>query len=171
MDADTLRVKALWGLKLSQFEWDHWAEATAAGADLQARAQHTVIARAIITCGRCSRWRPSPRARATPMPPSGWRVPSPNERPDRAVCGGGAGAAGDGAWRATRGAACAAECARHPFGAAQPCALMAELAELAARGGDLDLYDHFGAEALELGCHSGARSSLAQAYGRAPSSA
>ncbi|HEY8323250.1 MAG TPA: adenylate/guanylate cyclase domain-containing protein, partial [Ktedonobacterales bacterium] len=43
MDADALRVKALWGVTLSQFEWDHWPEATAAGAELQARAQRTVM--------------------------------------------------------------------------------------------------------------------------------
>ncbi|HEX5570798.1 MAG TPA: hypothetical protein VFX31_05385, partial [Ktedonobacterales bacterium] len=42
-------------------------------------------------------------------------------------------------------------------------ALMSELAELAARTGDLDLYDRFGAEALELGWRSGARKALAQA--------
>lgn len=41
--------------------------------------------------------------------------------------------------------------------------LLAELAELLAREGDLDLYDRFGPQALELGWRSGARKALAQA--------
>jgi class 3 adenylate cyclase len=41
--------------------------------------------------------------------------------------------------------------------------LLAELAELGARTGDVALYDRFGAQALELGWRSGARKSLAQA--------
>jgi tetratricopeptide (TPR) repeat protein len=42
-------------------------------------------------------------------------------------------------------------------------ALLAELAELGARGGDRDLYERFGAQAQELGWRSGARKALAQA--------
>ena len=41
--------------------------------------------------------------------------------------------------------------------------LLAELAELGARTGDVALYERFGAQALELGWRSGARKSLAQA--------
>jgi len=41
--------------------------------------------------------------------------------------------------------------------------LVAELAELAARTGDTELYGRFGAQALELGWRSGARKALAQA--------
>jgi hypothetical protein len=42
-------------------------------------------------------------------------------------------------------------------------ALLAELAEIAARLGDSDLYERYGPSALELGWRSGARKSLAQA--------
>jgi tetratricopeptide (TPR) repeat protein len=42
-------------------------------------------------------------------------------------------------------------------------ALLAELAELLAREGDLALYDRYGPQALELGWRSGARKALAQA--------
>lgn len=42
-------------------------------------------------------------------------------------------------------------------------AMLAELAELLAREGDLDLYERYGPQALELGWRSGARKALAQA--------
>jgi class 3 adenylate cyclase/tetratricopeptide (TPR) repeat protein len=41
--------------------------------------------------------------------------------------------------------------------------LLAELAELGARTGDMELYERFGAQALELGWRSGARKAQAQA--------
>jgi hypothetical protein len=164
VDADTLRVKALWGLTLSQFEWDHWPEATEAGAELQARAQRTVMRQtnhhlwallslAIIAArtGDADSAERLARAVAETSAPPAQEVELARARLAMAR----------GEPREAQQALVNAldiRAGRHNMAA-----LMAELAELAARSGDLDLYDRFGAEALELGWRSGARKALAQA--------
>lgn len=164
VDADTLRVKALWGLTLSHFEWDHWPESVEAGADLQARAQRTVLRHsnhhlwALLSLATIA-------ARTGDADAA--------ERLGRVV----AEALNDPAQEVEVARARLYMARGEPREAQQAllnaldiragrhsmAALMAELAELAARTGDLDLYDQFGAGALELGWRSGARKALAQA--------
>jgi hypothetical protein len=164
MDADALRVKALWGVTLSQFEWDHWPEATAAGAELQARAQRTVMRHtnhhlwALLALATiAARTGDADTAeRLARIVAETTAEPAQEVEVARARL-----AVARGEPREAQQALLGAldiRAGRHSMAA-----LMAELAELAARSGDLDLYDHFGAEALELGWRSGARKPLAQA--------
>ena len=164
VDADTLRVKALWGLTLSHFEWDHWPEAIESGADLQARAQRTVLrhsnhhlwtllslATIAARMGDADASERLGRLVAEASNEPAQEVEVARARLDMAR----------GEPREAQQALLSAleiRAGRHSMAA-----LMAELAELAARTGDLDLYDRFGAGALELGWRSGARKALAQA--------
>jgi len=164
VDADALQVKALWRLVLSHFEWDHWAEATQAGAQLQTRAQRTVLSHtnhhlwALLALATIAARTGDAEAAARlakisadmPAAPAQYvevaraRLASARGEPREA--------------QQILLNALDTRSGRHSMAA-----LMAELAELAARGGDLDMYDRFGAEALELGWRSGARKALAQA--------
>ncbi len=164
VDADTLRVKALWALTLAEFEWDHWPEAVQAGAELQARAQRTVMMRSnqhlwsllalAIIAARTGDADSAERLAKTVAETS--VEPSQEVELARARLAVARGEPRDAQQILLN--ALDIRAGHHIMAA-----LMAELAELAARGGDLDLFDRFGAEALELGWRSGARKPLAQA--------
>lgn len=164
VDADPLRVKALWRLILAQFEWDHWAEVTQAGAELQARAQRTVMSQSnqhlwtlfslAVVAARTGEVDAAERLARTASETDA--IPAQYVELARARL-----AMARGEPRDAQQILLNALDIRS--GRYSMAALMAELAELAARGGDLDLYDRFGAEALELGWRSGARKALAQA--------
>ncbi|HEX8996919.1 MAG TPA: adenylate/guanylate cyclase domain-containing protein [Ktedonobacterales bacterium] len=164
VDADPLRVKALWRLVLAQFEWDRWAEATSAGAELLARAQHTVMRQSnqhlwalfslAVIAARTGDADAAERLARTASETDA--LPAQYVELARARL-----AVARGEPRDAQQILLNALDIR--AGRYSMAALMAELAELAARVGDLDLYDRFGAEALELGWRSGARKALAQA--------
>ncbi|HEU5346696.1 MAG TPA: adenylate/guanylate cyclase domain-containing protein [Ktedonobacterales bacterium] len=164
VDEDVLRVRALWRLALAYFEWDRWPEALQAGDELRPLARGTVMRHSAN-----HQW--VMLALATIAARTGDADTS--ERQSRIAV------------ELTCEPAQELELARARLALARGelreaqqtllnaldiragrhsmAALMSELAELAARTGDLDLYDRFGAEALELGWRSGARKALAQA--------
>jgi tetratricopeptide (TPR) repeat protein len=164
VDADTLRVKALWGLTLSHAEWDNWAEAIQAGAELQARAQRTVLRQSnhhmwalLALAAVAARMGDADTAERLAKTVAETTIaPAQYVEVARARLASARGEPRDAQQVLLN--ALDIRAGRHSMAA-----LMAELAELAARGGDLDLYDRFGAEALELGWRSGARKALAQA--------
>ncbi|HEX8983160.1 MAG TPA: adenylate/guanylate cyclase domain-containing protein [Ktedonobacterales bacterium] len=164
VDSDTLRVKALWCMVLSQFEWDHWAESSQIGAELQSRAQHTVLrqshhyAWALLALATIAARTGDPDAaeRLARVVGESHKSPAQEIELARARLALARGEPRDAQQLMLN--ALDLRAGRHSMAA-----LMAELAELAARTGDLDLYDRFGAEALELGWRSGARKALAQA--------
>ncbi|HEX8731619.1 MAG TPA: adenylate/guanylate cyclase domain-containing protein [Ktedonobacterales bacterium] len=164
VDADSLRVKALWRLVIARFEWDHWAEATQAGADLLARSQGSVLSQsnhqlwAVLTLATiAARTGEADTAARLARSSAEIRVATSQyvelARARLAVARG----------EPREAQRILLNALENRSGRHSMAALMAELAELAARGGDLDLYDRFGAEALELGWRSGARKALAQA--------
>lgn len=164
VDADTLQVKALWGLTLAQFEWDHWTAAAQAGAMLQARAQQTVLRQSnhhlwtlLSLATIAARTGDADAAARLAKTVAGMRS-SPAQYVEVARA----------RLASARGEPHEAQqillnALEIRSGRQSMAALLSELAELAARGGDRDLYERFGAEALELGWRSGARKSLAQA--------
>ncbi|HZC06306.1 MAG TPA: adenylate/guanylate cyclase domain-containing protein [Ktedonobacterales bacterium] len=164
VDADTLRVKALWGLTLAQFEWDHWPEAIDTGAELQARAQHTIMRQSnhhlwvlLSLATIAARTGDADSAeRMARIVAETTSEPAQEVEVARARLSMARGEPREAQQTLLNALEIRA-------GRQSMAALMAELAELAARSGDLDLYDRFGAGALELGWRSGARKPLAQA--------
>ena len=165
--SDELRVKALWRLTLAWAEWDRWPEALQAGAELIERAQHTVMRHtshhrwALLSLATIYT-RMGDADTATRLARSGAESSEPAERtPQYVELARARLALARGATREARQILLAAldlRSGRHSMAA-----VMAELAEIAARVGDSDLYDRFGPGALELGWRSGARKALAQA--------
>ena len=165
--SDELRVKALWRLTLAWAEWDRWPEALQAGAELIERAQHTVMRHtshhrwALLSLATIYA-RMGDADTATRLARSGAESSEPAERtPQYVELARARLALARGATREARQILLAAldlRSGRHSMAA-----VMAELAEIAARVGDSDLYDRFGPGALELGWRSGARKALAQA--------
>ena len=164
-ELDALRSQALQRLVLADFEWDHWPEALQAGDEFQqglaragmAPSRHYVWARltlAIIYArtGDADNAERLERIVAE-QPPS---YPAQYIEVARARLLLARGATNDA--RQTLLTALDTRSGRHSMAT-----LVAELAELAARTGDTELYGRFGAQALELGWRSGARKALAQA--------
>jgi class 3 adenylate cyclase/tetratricopeptide (TPR) repeat protein len=164
-DTDPLRMHVLRALVLTHFEWDHWSDALAAGTDLLAASAHVevryshthlwaLLALAVIHTRTGQREAAEALVRRVSELPTG---PSPLylEMMRGRV------ALARGAIREARQIWLAAADARS--GRQALAALLAELAELGARSGDVRLYGRFGAQAIELGWRSGARKSLAQA--------
>jgi class 3 adenylate cyclase len=167
-DADPLRLQALRPIVLASFEWDHWSDALAAGADLLAASavvevRHSnthlwaLLALAVI------RARTGRREEAEAL---AQRVTAKicetciGESPQFIEVMRGRVALARGATREARHIWLAAVESRS--GRQALAALLAELAELAARSGDMQLYNRYGAQSLELGWRSGARKALAQ---------
>lgn len=164
-ELDALRSQALQRLVLADFEWDHWSAALQAGDEFQQRlaragtspSRHYLWARltlAIIYArtGDADNAERLERIVAE-QPPS---YPAQYIEVARARLLLARGATDDA--RQTLLTALDTRSGRHSMAT-----LVAELAELAARTGDTELYGRFGAQALELGWRSGARKALAQA--------
>ncbi len=165
--SDELRVKALWRLALAWAEWDRWPEALQVGAELSERAQHTImrhtshhhwtlltLATIYTRMGDADTATRLVRA-TTESSEAAERTPQHVELARARL------ALARGATREARQILLAAlnlRSGRHSMAA-----LMAELAEIAARLNDHDLYEQYGPGALELGWRSGARKALAQA--------
>lgn len=164
-ESDPLRLHALSAMVLAQFEWDHWSDALLMGANLLAtsaqvegRSSHThlsaLLALAVIYVRTGRREDAEKLVR---------RVGdlTPHAPPQILDLMRGRVALARGATREARQIWLAA--AESRSGRQALAALLAELAELAARTGDQRLYERFGAQAIELGWRSGARKPLAQA--------
>ena len=167
VDADALCVKALWGVTLARFEWDHWTEAIQTGAELQARAPHTVLRFsnhhlwALLALATIAARTGDADATERLARIVGETTPTPTPPAQYVEVARARLASARGEQREAQQLLLSALDMRS--GRSSMAALLAELAELAARGADLDLYDRFGAEAMELGWRSGARKALAQA--------
>jgi hypothetical protein len=163
-ELDAFRSPTLQRLVLAYFEWDHWAEALRAGDDFQqglarvmAPSRHYLWARltlAIIYARMGDADHAERLERLVAEQPRSY--PAQYIEVARARLMLARGATSDA--RQTLLAALDTRSGRHSMAT-----LVAELAELAARTGDTELYGRFGAQALELGWRSGARKALAQA--------
>jgi len=164
-ELDALRSQALQRLVLAFFEWDHWPEALQAGDEFQqgmaragaAPSRHYLWARltlAIIYARTGDADHAERLERFVAEQPHAY--PAQYIEVARARLMLARGATDDA--RQTLLAALDTRSGRHSMAT-----LVAELAELAARTGDTELYGRFGAQALELGWRSGARKALAQA--------
>jgi tetratricopeptide (TPR) repeat protein len=164
-DTDLLRARALRQLSLAYFEWDRWDDVSRAGrqltalpsrpSDLQSDAHRWALLAWAIAQTRIGERDDADRLVR--------RVLEGADRDNsqlielyRARL-----ALARGAMKEARQTLLGAHEAKAgrmilPF-------LLAELAELGARTGDRELYERFGAQALELGWRSGARKALAQA--------
>lgn len=164
-ELEALRSQALQRLVLAYFEWDHWPEALQTGVEFQQRVErpgsapsrHFLWARltmAIIYAriGDADNAERLERIVAD-QPPTYAAQYIEVARARLALARGATDEA-----RQTLLAALDTRSGRHSMAT-----LVAELAELAARTGDTELYGRFGAQALELGWRSGARKALAQA--------
>ncbi len=164
-DSETLMMHALRSLVMTHFEWDHWEEAISAGNLLLQHSGQTtfrnsrhqqwvLLAMATAHARRGERDESDALARqAAELPHYGEMQYVEVYRARLALA--------EGARQEARGLLVAAlECrsGRHSLAM-----LLAELAELAASTGDAELYERYGAQALELGWRSGARKALAQA--------
>ncbi|HEU0026606.1 MAG TPA: adenylate/guanylate cyclase domain-containing protein [Ktedonobacterales bacterium] len=165
--SDELCVKALWRLTLAWSDWDRWPEALQAGAELDERAQRTVMRRsehhrwALLSLATIHT-RMGDADAATRLVRAAAESSEPAERvPQYVELARARLALARGATREARQILLAALDLRS--GRYSMVAVMAELAEIAARVGDGDLYERFGPGALELGWRSGARKALAQA--------
>lgn len=164
VDEDVLRVRALWRLALAYFEWDRWPEALQAGVELTPLAQRKVMVTsnnhvlAMLSLASISARMGDADAaeRQSRIAVDLGCEPAQELEVARARLALARGEPREA--QQTLLNALDIRAGRHAMAA-----LMSELAELAARGGDLDLYDRFGAEALELGWRSGARKAQAQA--------
>lgn len=164
-EADPLRARALRSLALAFFEWDHWPETMRLGERLQA------LTLGPTPLGDTIRW--ALLAWAIALARTGEREAADDVA--RRALGSTEGeseqfielfkarlALARGAMKEARQRMLLAiECRS---GRVVLPALLADLAELGARTGDREMYDRFGAQALELGWRSGARKPLAQAF-------
>ncbi|GEM_PF-347327 len=164
-DVDAFRSGALAHQVLTYYEWDHWPEALRVGAEFQQSFTHlgttpprhyswALLSLAIIYARQGAADQAERLARiVAEQPPSYPAQYIEVARAQLALARGETQAA-----RQTLLAALDTRSGRHSMAA-----LVAELAELAARTGDMELYGRYGAQALELGWRSGARKALAQA--------
>jgi len=167
-DSDPLRAQALRAAVLAHFEWDDWTEARRLGDDFLAvvgRAEATRTDRhavALLASGVVA-MRTGRREEADALLRRALEYAGPDARRKSlfAELYLARLALARGSTREARRillAALEGRSGRHSLAA-----LLAELAELAARTGDAKLYERFGAQALELGWRSGARKAQAQA--------
>ncbi len=164
-ETEALQAHALRALTIAYYEWDHWAEALETGEELlrvstqaQPRLSHrqlaAVLAMAIIKARMGDRDGSDRLAR---------QVAENSQACDVQYLAVGRArlALALGSTRESRQLLLnGLEDREGRVGMAM---LLAELAELLAREGDLALYDRYGPQALELGWRSGARKALAQA--------
>ncbi|MEO7002630.1 MAG: adenylate/guanylate cyclase domain-containing protein [Ktedonobacterales bacterium] len=164
-DLDGLRLSALWRMTLTYTEWDRWTDAVRTGEQIQA-----LSTRAVIRQSRHHLWAllalATVQARMGDMDASERLARQVAEAPPfypaqyievaRARLSLARGATDEA--KQTLLAAVGARSGRHSMAA-----LLGELVELAARTGDIELYDRYQAQALEIGWRSGARKALAQA--------
>jgi len=164
-ELDALRPAALSHLVLTYFEWDHWVETLRVSEAFQQSLEHVsaipsrhdlwaILSLAIIHARQGDAEQSERLARlAAEQSPSYPAQYIEVARARLALARGEIHAA-----QQTLLAALDTRSGRHSMAM-----LVAELAELAARTGDMELYGRFGAQALELGWRSGARKALAQA--------
>ncbi|MGZ3583105.1 MAG: ATP-binding protein, partial [Ktedonobacterales bacterium] len=164
-DADPLRVRALRVLVNCTFEWDHWADATRLGKQLQSLSSqadraHSEQERLALVALAVTHARMGEREAAERIEHLLTQVPERTPVQFIEVCKARL-ALARGATKEARQILLAALDVRS--GRLAMPMLLAELAELGARGGDHDFYERFGPQALELGWRSGSRKALAQA--------
>lgn len=164
-DTDVLRARALRALVVAYTEWDHWLEAAEFGRQLE-----TVLRRSGAPLGHQYRW--AGLAAAIAHARMGDRdeadrlarlvtLTADRDEVQFVALYKARFALARGATREARQILLAAVDA--PSGRQMLPMLLAELAELGARGGDRELYDRYISQALELGWRSGARKAHAQA--------
>ncbi|HEX8033645.1 MAG TPA: hypothetical protein VF510_07345, partial [Ktedonobacterales bacterium] len=164
-DADPLRARALRVLVTCTFEWDRWADAVSLGRQLQALSTHADVAHSeqerlalvalAVTHARLGEREAAERIEQL-LTQVSERTPVQFIEHCKARL-----ALARGATKEARQILLAALDVRS--GRLAMPMLLAELAELGARGGDHDFYERFGPQALELGWRSGSRKALAQA--------
>lgn len=164
-ETEALQGHALRALIIAHFEWDHWPETIKAGDELlqmttqaNVRLSHRHLAAVLAVATARARRGDYDRAEALAR-----RVAESSQcdAVQYLVVGRARLALARGAAREARQVLLdGLEVREGRVGMAM---LLAELAELLAREGDLELYDRYGAQALELGWRSGARKALAQA--------
>ncbi|HEX9035926.1 MAG TPA: adenylate/guanylate cyclase domain-containing protein [Ktedonobacterales bacterium] len=166
-DQDELRTRALGRLAQAWFEWDRWSEALKTSEQLRDLASRTInrfanpnhltlYSLAIIATRMGDADTASRLTRLISEVSDGTQPAQQSVELARARL-----ALARGATREARQILLAALDLRS--GRQNMAAIMSELAEIAARVGDSDLYERFGPGALELGWRSGARKALAQA--------
>lgn len=165
-EVEAMQGHALSTLVIAYFEWDHWQEAIKAGEELlnvstqaAVRRSHrklaAVLAMAIVKARMGDRDGADVLARSVVET-------SPHARDVQYLAVGRARfALANGATREAQQLLLKGLEDRE--GRVSMAMLLAELAELLACEGDMELYDRYGAQALELGWRSGARKALAQA--------
>ncbi len=167
-DSNMLQAQALRSAVLAHVEWDNWAEALRLGAELLGAAARAEV-------GHSDRYAWALLALATVAQRTGRRdeterfvecvaaypQTSAVESPQYVELFRARLALARGATREARRILLAA--LERRSGRQSLAAVLAELAELGARVGNAQLYERFGAQALELGWRSGARKALAQA--------
>lgn len=164
-ETEALQAHALRALVLAYFEWDHWKEAITAGEELRAisahinvRLSHRQLAAMLALATTKARMGDRDGADVLSR-----RISETTLGTDvqYLVLGRARLALAKGATREARQLLLDGLEARE--GRVGMALLLAELAELLAREGDVALYERYGAQALELGWRSGARKALAQA--------
>jgi predicted ATPase/class 3 adenylate cyclase len=164
-ETEALQAQALRALAIAYYEWDHWAEALEAGEELlhistqaQPRLSHrqlaAILAMATIKARSGDRDGSDRLARQVAENSQACEV-------QYLAVGRARLALSLGATREARQLLLKGLDDRE--GRVGMAMLLAEVAELLAREGDLALYDRYGPQALELGWRSGARKALAQA--------
>lgn len=164
-ETEALQAHALRALTFAYYEWDHWADALEVGEELlrvsalaQPRLSHrqlaAILAMATIRARTGDRDGSDRLARLVAESSQACDV-------QYLAVGRARLALAAGAMREARQLLLTGLEDRE--GRVGMAMLLAELAELLAREGDLALYDRYGPQALELGWRSGARKALAQA--------
>jgi predicted ATPase/class 3 adenylate cyclase len=164
-ETEALQAQALRALTLAYYEWDHWTEALDAGEDLlrvsaqaQPRLSHRQLAAILAMATMKSRMgdRDGSDRLARQVAENSQACDVQYLAVGRAQLALSLGATREARQLLLNGL----EDREGRVGMAM---LLAELAELLAREGDLTLYDRYGPQALELGWRSGARKALARA--------
>jgi tetratricopeptide (TPR) repeat protein len=164
-EAEALQGHALRAMVLANFEWDHWSDVLALGEDLQNATLNTTVrlshrqlaallAIATVRAHLDDQERSEALARRVAEDATSFNVQYLAHARARL-------ALAKGATKEARQLLLNGLEDRE--GRVGMAALLAELAELLAREGDLKLFDRYGAQAMELGWRSGARKALAQA--------
>jgi class 3 adenylate cyclase/tetratricopeptide (TPR) repeat protein/ribosomal protein L40E len=164
-ETEALQAHALRALTLAYYDWDHWAEALAAGEDLlrvsaqaQPRFSHRQLAAVLAMATMKSRMgdRDGSDRLARQVAENSQACDVQYLAVGRARLALSLGATREARQLLLNGL----EDREGRVGMAM---LLAELAELLAREGEMTMYDRYGPQALELGWRSGARKALAQA--------
>jgi class 3 adenylate cyclase len=164
-DADLLRMRALRSLTLAYFEWDRWPETIRTGEELNQVARGAILPQTSHHRWALLAWaialaRSGERDAADALTRRVSMVADRGEEQYVELFKARL-AMARGATKEARQLLLSAVEARS--GRFILPALLAELAELGARSGERALFDHYAAQALELGWRSGARKAQAQA--------